>query len=343
MPLHPFGSLRGTIETFSIDSSHLKSNMLGDPAKREVSIYLPPNYVPNSDVPLFVDLVGFTGSGRSHLNWKPFAESVPARHERLVDEGKMGPCVFAFPDCFTSLGGNQYIDSKAMGNWASFLTQEMLPEIERRYQTRPGRAGRAVFGKSSGGYGAIVHGLRYSEFWGAVGCHSGDMGFDRLFLGDFPKVLNRLHRFKGIEGFLKHVDGANKVEGDDIHCLLILAMAASYDPCADSYKGIRLPVDMHTCLLDAQKWQAWLDFDPVVMLESEPCQTGIRSMKGIFIDCGSRDQYNIHYGSRQFSLRLESLGIEHVYQEFDDTHSNVDYRMDLSLPFLYQALQGEVV
>jgi len=36
--------------------------------------------------------------------------------------------------------------------------------------------------------------------------------------------------------------------------------------------------------------------------------------------------------------RLRHLGIAHVYDEFDDTHSGIDYRMDVSLPFLYHAI-----
>ena len=338
MPIHPFDSIRGRIETFTIESKALAGNMLGDPSKRSVSVYLPPNYEADTDTPLLVDLVGFTGSGFAHTNWKPFAESVPQRHERLVKEEKMGPCVIAFPDCFTSLGGNQYIDSSAMGDWASFLTDEMLPELEERYGTKPGRDGRGVFGKSSGGYGAIMHGLRYAQHWGAVACHSGDMGFDRLFLGDFPKILNRLDAEGGIESFFEKLDSADKVSGDDFHVLLVLAMAATYDPCAESFKGIRLPVDMHTCELDADRWQAWMNHDPVTLVDQAECQNALRSLKGIYIDCGSKDQYNIHYGSRQFCKTLDSLGIGHRYDEFDDTHSNVDYRMDESLPFLYDAL-----
>jgi hypothetical protein len=35
---------------------------------------------------------------------------------------------------------------------------------------------------------------------------------------------------------------------------------------------------------------------------------------------------------------MTALGIEHVYQEFDDDHSSVDYRLDVSLPLLAEAL-----
>ena len=42
----------------------------------------------------------------------------------------------------------------------------------------------------------------------------------------------------------------------------------------------------------------------------------------------------------ELSKRLAEARIPHRYEEFDDTHSNVDYRMDVSLPFLYRALKS---
>jgi hypothetical protein len=64
----------------------------------------------------------------------------------------------------------------------------------------------------------------------------------------------------------------------------------------------------------------------------------LRRLRGIYIDCGWADQYHIHYGSRILSQRLAELGIAHSYEEFDDNHSDIDYRMDVSLPFLVRAL-----
>jgi hypothetical protein len=62
-------------------------------------------------------------------------------------------------------------------------------------------------------------------------------------------------------------------------------------------------------------------------------------LRGIYIDCGWRDQYHIHYGTRILSKRLSEEKIRHTYEEFDDNHSDIDYRMDLSLPFLTRALK----
>lgn len=343
MPDHVFARPRGEIEVISIASEALADNLLGDPGERSVSVYLPEGYRDSGeDYPLLVDLVGFTGSGFSHTGWKPYWESVPQRVDRLVAGGAMGPVIVALPDCFTSLGGNQYINSEAMGRWADFLVGDMLDALEERFRIRPGREHRGVFGKSSGGYGAIIHGMRYADTWGAIACHSGDMGFDRLFLGDFPKTVNALAKHGGIEGFLAHVSGCDKIKGEDLHHLMVLAMGATYDPDPKGPKGIRLPVDLRTCALIEARWSRWLAHDPVHLIEDPTCQENLRTLRGLYIDCGSSDQYHIHFGTRQLADRLAELHIAHNYDEFDDNHSGVDYRMDLSLPFLYSALSDGV-
>jgi enterochelin esterase-like enzyme len=65
----------------------------------------------------------------------------------------------------------------------------------------------------------------------------------------------------------------------------------------------------------------------------------LKSLKAIFIDCGWRDQFHIHYGSRQLSEVLQEAGVEHRYEEFNGTHSGVDHRLDISLVFLGKKLK----
>ena len=68
-------------------------------------------------------------------------------------------------------------------------------------------------------------------------------------------------------------------------------------------------------------------------------KANLKTLRLIYIDCGWRDQYYLHYGARILSKRLSKSGIAHVYEEFDDNHSSIDYRMDVSLPLLYRALK----
>jgi hypothetical protein len=142
-----FGPM-GTIHRFVVESEALKGNILGDPTARAVDVYVPLNTTVG--LPLLVDLVGITGSGLSHTNWTAFQENMPERLDRLIGERLMPPVMVAFPDCFTRVGGNQYVNSTATGAWEDFLIDEMLPVIERRFGGGGGGR-RGVFGKSSGG------------------------------------------------------------------------------------------------------------------------------------------------------------------------------------------------
>jgi S-formylglutathione hydrolase FrmB len=327
----------GSVGRIIVESHALENNMLGDPSVRAVDIYVPAGH-DGRDLPLLVDLVGFTGSGLSHTNWTGFHENLPERLDRLIGEQKMAPVVVAFPDCFTRLGGNQYINSAATGAWEDFLLHEMLPAIEQRYGCGgPGR--RGVFGKSSGGYGAITHALRHSDIWAAAACHSGDMGFELCYLPDMPAVLRALADAQNsIERWWQQLEAAKKHPEDSGKVINVLAMAASYDPDPTQFLGIRLPVTIDTCELIEERWANWSRQDPVTAIESQA--DNLRRLKALYIDCGEKDQFNLLYGARRLVRRLNELGIRHRYEEFSDNHSGVDYRMDDSLPFLAQALSS---
>src|ERR1700675_2048707 len=124
-----FGPM-GSVNRVAVESQALKNNMLGNPSVRVVDVYVPSGH-DGQGLPLLVDLVGFTGSGLSHTNWVGFRENLLERLDRLIGEQRMPPVVVAFPDCFTRLGGNQYINSAAVGAWEEFLLHEMLPTIEQ--------------------------------------------------------------------------------------------------------------------------------------------------------------------------------------------------------------------
>lgn len=340
MPVHAFTQPRGEIVHLTIDSDALRHNLLGDPSTRTVAVYLPEGYR-GSDAryPVFVDLASFSNSGLKRLSWAGFGESVPQRLDRLVATGAMGPVIAVFPDCFTSLGGNQYIDSAAMGLWSTFLRRDLLPRVDAEFRTIPHQGGRAVLGKSSGGYGALVHGMRHADTWGAVACHSGDIDFDLVYRPDFRQALDAIARHGGsITSFLERTAANHKFSGQEFAALTLIAMAATYDPQPDQPRGARLPVDLRTCTLDPAAWQRWLAHDPLHMIDDPACQHALRSLRGLFIDVGSRDQYGLHYGTRAFVDKLKAAGIDHRHEEFPDDHNGTDYRLDVSLPFLHAAL-----
>ena len=357
----------GTLVTLEHHSKVLKDNALGDPHVRKLAVWLPPQYDEaaahgrGKRFPVLVDMAGYTGSGLSHVAWKNFSENVPERAARLIHEEKMAPSIMVFADCFTALGGTQYINSSAVGNYADYLVKEIVPFVDKEFRTLASREHRGCFGKSSGGYGAIVHGMKYPKTWGAIANHSGDAYFDFVYWADWPNTLNELakyrpkalkagpvdmlalqqHADKGfddgrVKRFLDKLYKKVKLNGGEVHALMNLCMAASYDPDPKAPNGFRLPFNLETGEVIPARWQAWQKHDPINLVAKY--KQNLHTLRGIYIDCGWRDQYQIHYGTRILSKRLQQAGIQHVYEEFDDTHSDIDYRMDVSLPFLSKAL-----
>jgi enterochelin esterase-like enzyme len=74
------------------------------------------------------------------------------------------------------------------------------------------------------------------------------------------------------------------------------------------------------------------------MVEDPRIQEALRSLKLLYFDCGSRDQYQLHFGARLLAHKLTQAGIPHDYEEFDDDHINIAYRYNVSLPKLAQVL-----
>jgi S-formylglutathione hydrolase FrmB len=140
-----------------------------------------------------------------------------------------------------------------------------------------------------------------------------------------------------VRRFLAAVWKKPKLSMAEGHCIMNLCMAATYDPDPAAPNGFRLPFNLETGEVLPERWRQWQRHDPVRLVERY--RRNLKSLRGIYIDCGWRDQFHIHYGSRILSRRLHEAGIAHTYQEFDDDHSDIDYRMDVSLPFLYRALK----
>jgi hypothetical protein len=73
----------GSVNRLWIESEVLKSNMLGDPTRRMIDVYVPARH-DGRGLPLLVDVVGFTAGGPAHTNWKNFGENLPERLDRLI-------------------------------------------------------------------------------------------------------------------------------------------------------------------------------------------------------------------------------------------------------------------
>jgi enterochelin esterase family protein len=329
---------RGRVAMERFESKVLNGNAAGDPHVRTVPVYLPPSYDSSQRrYPVVFMLSGFLGRGRMMLNDNPWNPPLDERMNRLIDSGACNEMILVMADCFTRYGGSQYLNSSATGRYEDHVVDELVPWADATFRTLGGRDHRGVCGKSSGGYGALTLGMRRPEVFAAVACHSGDMYFDYCYRGDVPVFLANVQRAGGLEAWLESFEAKRQRKHEDFITLNVLGMAASYSPNpATQPFGIDLPCDLESGAFRDDVWARWLPHDPLRMFDA--CKEALRSMKHLFIDCGTRDEFHLQHGARMFTRRLREASIEYEYEEFDDGHMGITYRYDTSLPRLAAAL-----
>ncbi|MEJ7616386.1 MAG: alpha/beta hydrolase-fold protein [Pyrinomonadaceae bacterium] len=322
-------------------SSEAPRNPLGDPIERELCLYLPPGYASDSArrFPVAYCLTGFAGRGRMLLNAQPFSPNLAERMDNLLAAGRAGEMIIAMPDCFTRLGGSQYINSTAIGRYEDYLIAELVPFVDHGFRTRSDAAGRAIVGKSSGGYGALVLAMRHPDVFGAAASHSGDCYFEYGYLPDFAKAKRAIAG--DVSRFVEKFWAAEKKGKDDVTALNIIAMSACYSPDpAHQPLGFRLPFDTHSGEIDHAVWSRWLEQDPVRMVRKYA--ENLRRLKLLFIDAGTRDEYGLDLGARILCEQLRRHNVSFTHEEFDDGHFNTTYRYDRSLALISQALSASL-
>ncbi len=332
--------MHGRLEWAEVASDALRGNPLGDPAARPLLLYLPPGHdTASARFPSVYFLHGFSGSARGWTNVSAFQPSVPERLDALVASGALPPVVGVFVDGWSALGGSQWLNSEAIGCYRDYLARDVVGFVDARCRTVPRAAARAVVGKSSGGYGALVMGAQHPDVFGHVASHAGDAGFEYCYLPDFPRAAAALQGTDPaawFEGFLQRAREA-KPRGDDHAVLNVIAMAAAYAPRPGAPLGLELPFDLATARLREDVWARWLAHDPVRFVPRH--LDAFRRLRSLFLDCGTRDEFNLRWGARMVVEALRQGGVEVVHEEFDDGHRGIDYRYARSLAFIGSRLE----
>lgn len=326
--------MAGRVVVESFQSSVLAGNPLGDPARRDIPVYLPPGYdsEPQRHYPVVYLLAGFNGRGTVLLNDTPGDENIPQRLDRLIGSGAIAPMIVVMPDCLTRLGGSQYINSAATGRYEDHLVAELVPHIDSNYRTVDSRDRRAVVGKSSGGYGALMLAMRHPGVFGLSASHSGDLYFELCYKPAFVTLAREIARFGGLDGFLRGLHTIRPRDAAYKSILNTLAMAACYSPNADAPHGFDLPFNPATGEIDDAVWARWLAWDPVHLVDRH--RDALASLKLLYLDAGSKDEFNLQFGARIFCDKLKARGIGFVHEEFNDSHLNIPYRFDTSFKAL---------
>jgi pimeloyl-ACP methyl ester carboxylesterase len=332
------GPLRGRIETHRLPSRVLEGNPWGDPVERDLPVYVPPSGVTEGR-PLLLLLSGYTGSGWMHYQRPRFlSDSIVGRLDRLIRSGVAAEAVMVGPDCITSLGGSQYLNSTATGRYEDYVMDEILPWVRDRYHTGP----TAVLGTSSGGYGSFVLSLRHPDAIRAAGSNAGDAGFEYCYVPEFPIAFREIRKAGGPEALLRKVlsepVSAFGPHNPLIQTLEMMGYASCYSPIESEPGRFDLPFDLETGELRPEVWNRWLAWDPIRMIQTDRYRDALRRLAYVYVDGGTRDEYALDVGARIFAAVAQRQGVHVDFAEFDGVHGDGGPRYDVMIPRLLTAL-----
>jgi hypothetical protein len=289
-----------------------------------------------------VVIQGYTGSIAMWRNRSPWRRPFPELADDVLADPATPPGLVVYVDAWTSLGGSQFLDSPATGRYHTYLCEEVVAWVDGHYRTLADRDHRAVAGKSSGGYGAMVTAMLRPDLFAAFATHAGDALFEACYAGSFPKVVRLLrdHYDGDYQRFLADFRGrvAMTREGD-MELIELYGYAAAYS--ADPDGTVQLPVQLDTARLLPAVWDRWLAWDPVRMAERAEYAAALRSMRAVWIDAGTRDEYHLDLAATAFRDAVLAAGLPEDrlhFELFDAGHAAIEYRYPLSLGWLLRNL-----
>ncbi len=329
--------LVGRLDEHVLESAALRGNRLGDPHVRPLWVYTPPAAA-DVRLPSIYLIQGHTGQIDMWRNRSAFRPNVIELVDALFSDGGCPPALVVFVDAWTSYGGSQFLDSPGVGNYHTYLCDEVVPFVDSSYRTLADARNRGIAGKSSGGYGAMVTPMLRPDLFGGLATHAGDALFELCYLPDFRDATRVLRdTYDGsFESFWQDFRSRPAFSrSSDFPMLNTWAMAACYSANEDG--SIDLPFDPKTGQLIDEVWERWLAWDPVRMVDTH--SDALRGLRAIYIDSGKRDQFYLDLGAEGFRQALERIGVTDVFFElFDGTHSSIEYRYPIALRYLAERL-----
>ncbi|MBB5058061.1 enterochelin esterase-like enzyme [Granulicella aggregans] len=165
VPLPVPGAKQATVERIKVHSAAIEGNLEGEPADRDVIVFLPPSYGHDKGrhYPVVYALHGyFIGaeqwSGEIH---------VPQTIEGAFAQGAT-EMIVVLPDSKTVYLGSFYSSSTTTGDFERFISHDLVSYIDAHYRTLPARESRGLVGHSMGGYGASRIGMKHPDVFGAL-------------------------------------------------------------------------------------------------------------------------------------------------------------------------------
>lgn len=190
------------IDSGRVETRAIYSRALG--VTKAITVYLPPSYATSGrSYPVVYYLHGALGNERSWVDGLELHRVADSLFRGglpeailVMPDGDTGYWTdWATPEGFSELCRRDTVRREPAatycvihGRYETYVTEDLVPLIDREYRTIADREHRALAGLSMGGYGAFWLALKHPELWGAAVSHSGVV--NPLYVGPHPFVGN---------------------------------------------------------------------------------------------------------------------------------------------------------
>jgi enterochelin esterase-like enzyme len=298
---------KGTKERIKVNSTALQGNLIGDPAQRDVTVYLPPSYSSNPDsrYPVLYMLHGFTDTDSQWFGWEDHWINLQDVIEQAIVEKLSKEMIVVMPNAYNRFKGSMYASSATVGDWETFVAKELVGHIDANYRTLAGKESRGLSGHSMGGYGTLRLGMKYPDVFSSIYalspcCMDGGATTN-------TELITKL------EGFT-----AEQLEGASFFEIATLATSAAFAP---NPKNPPFYLD-----LPAKNGEPSQDIINKITANRtlsivDQYIPNLKKLKAIGMDAGLQDQ-GISASTKKLHELLDAYEVPHQYESYEGDHLN---------------------
>ena len=304
----PSVAIKLQVKADQITSKALEGNLLGDPATRKFYVLLPTDYE-TATLRYPVVYVLPWGTSEAESNVWDFKKA----YEELLGSAEAREMILVFPDGSNRLGASLFRSSPTIGDYETYLTQELVDYVDTNYRTLASRDSRGLAGCSNGGDATMRLALKYPDVF-SVAAPSGGL-YDETMAkhGGLLKELEQLKKLPesalDVKSYMYPLaqwyfqTAGGSASNPDNPPLFLDPPFRMVDGKAEIVPEVSAKIVENDTAHEAQRY----------------AQQPLR-LRGILIQHALHDPWNPTELVQGFDQLLTELGVEHEYQEFDASH-----------------------
>ncbi len=326
----------GTLVSEMMHVKAFEGNLLGDPADREIRVYLPKSYYtcPEKRFPVIYFLHGMPAWGGMLVDpapWEYFdlatgnktpvdfpAEGFVPWLNNLVDNEGMKEAIIVMPDAKTKYGFCMFLNNPVQGNYEDYIVKELVEFVDQNYRTIPHFNWRAITGHCAGAIGSLNIAMKHPKVFRYVGALS-PSHFPE------PKVLY-------MSGLIAWEDQMWGIEGPlpyNPFAPFKFVNNSAYDLCQSYLPNPDNPP--YYCDLPVE----FVNGQPVIIPEQmeklnaqnllsmvQQHRIGLKQLKTVYFDCGLNDGANTYYNTMMHE-ELDAMHVKHQFETYDNPGTHI--------------------